>query len=176
MGSDYIFFFLDIYARISGRQRFSDEEYEIMLRHVHIGREALRGLECVSYSWLRMPDRGIDVIAALGSTKTSHRLPACSALNRSRYKPRGTLEQPSAAYQSRSPLRRLDSTGLSSGQPRVSSAASGRQAIITMFRRSAWRLAASVKAAAEPSLHTIQVSKAQGVAKGLTGGKSCTAG
>ena len=41
-----------------------------------------------------------------------------------------------------------------------------------MFRRSAWRLAASVKAAAEPSLHTIQVSKAQGIAKGLTGGTS----
>lgn len=41
-----------------------------------------------------------------------------------------------------------------------------------MFRRSAWRLAASAKAAAEPSLHTIQVSKAQGIAKGLTGGTS----
>jgi len=38
-----------------------------------------------------------------------------------------------------------------------------------MFRRTAWRLAAHVKAASEPSLHTIQVSKAQGVSKGLVG-------
>merc|ERR1712000_212981 len=41
--------------------------------------------------------------------------------------------------------------------------------VIDMFRRTAWRLAAHVKAASEPSLHTIQVSKAQGIVKGLTG-------
>lgn len=41
-----------------------------------------------------------------------------------------------------------------------------------MFRRTAFRLAqASVKAAAEPALHTLQVSKAQGIARGLTGGE-----
>ncbi|KAF4121269.1 cysteine synthase [Geosmithia morbida] len=39
-----------------------------------------------------------------------------------------------------------------------------------MFRRTAYRLAAaSVKAAAEPTLHTLHVSKAQGIARGLTG-------
>ncbi len=43
--------------------------------------------------------------------------------------------------------------------------------IIAMFRCTAVRLVASVKAAAEPALHTLQVSKAQGISKGLTGGK-----
>merc|ERR1712000_701269 len=41
--------------------------------------------------------------------------------------------------------------------------------VIDMFRRSAYRLAATAKAAAEPAIHTLSVSKAQGVAKGLTG-------
>ena len=39
-----------------------------------------------------------------------------------------------------------------------------------MFRHSARRLAVAAAKAAEPSAHTLAVSKAQGVAKGLTGG------
>ncbi|PHH62154.1 hypothetical protein CDD81_7528 [Ophiocordyceps australis] len=41
-----------------------------------------------------------------------------------------------------------------------------------MFRQSARRLAVAAKAAGEPSAHTIAVSRAQGIAGGLTGGKS----
>jgi cysteine synthase A len=40
-----------------------------------------------------------------------------------------------------------------------------------MFRYTARRLAVAVAKAAEPSAHTLSVSKAQGVAKGLTGGE-----
>lgn len=40
----------------------------------------------------------------------------------------------------------------------------------TMFRRSAARFAIAAAKAAEPSAHTLAVSQAQGVAKGLTGG------
>jgi cysteine synthase A len=39
-----------------------------------------------------------------------------------------------------------------------------------MFRHSARRLAIAAAKAADPSPHTIAVSKAQGIAKGLTGG------
>jgi cysteine synthase len=41
-----------------------------------------------------------------------------------------------------------------------------------MFRRTAVRLAAAAVKAADPTAHTLAVSKAQGVAKGLTGGLS----
>ena len=39
-----------------------------------------------------------------------------------------------------------------------------------MFRHSVRRLAAAAVKAADPSAHTMAVSKAQGIAKGLTGG------
>ena len=42
-----------------------------------------------------------------------------------------------------------------------------------MFRRSAVRLAVAAAKAAEPSALTLSVSKAQGISKGLTGGKLC---
>lgn len=39
-----------------------------------------------------------------------------------------------------------------------------------MFRQTAQRLAVAAAKAAEPSAYTLAVSKAQGVARGLTGG------